>query len=110
MDRGPGPELLEQVRLLSRSGHEFIEPVAVQAAAGVGQRAQGAPASGLALHAQPQHLQFFQALRSASPVSRREGRNEAMYIVTGTIVIIVLSFFCCADVFDEVIFHCCAVS
>jgi hypothetical protein len=33
-----------------------------------------------------------------------------MYIVTGTIVIIVLSFFCCADVFDEVIFHCCAVS
>ena len=29
MDGCPDPELLEQVRLLARSGHELIEPVAI---------------------------------------------------------------------------------
>ena len=55
------PEFLEQVRLLSRPGHELIEPVTVQAAVGVRERPQGAPASCLAFHAKPQHLELFQA-------------------------------------------------
>jgi len=61
MGRCPDPEFLEQVRLLSRPGHELIEAVTVQAAVGVGERPQSAPASGLAFHAQPQHLELFQA-------------------------------------------------
>jgi hypothetical protein len=48
--------------------------------------------------------------RSASPVRRREGKNETMYISIGTIVIIVIIVFLILLLrrrFNEVIFHCC---
>jgi hypothetical protein len=60
-----------------RSGHEPIEPVTVQAAVGVCERPQGAPASGLAFHAKPQHLEFFQAAQ------RRPAEQPAVQLEPG---------------------------
>ncbi len=57
---GGHPEVLKGICLPPGPGDELVQARGVQARVRVRQGPQGAPARGLAFHAEPQHFQFFQ--------------------------------------------------
>src|SRR5512146_992168 len=59
--RGPDPQFLQQPGLALGPGDELVQLARVQPGVLAGQDPQRAPPGRLALHAQPEHLQLFQA-------------------------------------------------
>ena len=57
---GGHPEILEDICLPPGSGDELVQARGVESRVRISQGPQGTPACGLALHAEPQHFQFFQ--------------------------------------------------
>ena len=60
---GAYPQVLEKASLSPGPGDELVQVPWVEPRVRVRQGRQGAPARGLALHAEPQQFQFFQVLR-----------------------------------------------
>src|SRR5436305_12608868 len=69
---GPDTEVFEKVRLAPRPGDEFVQPGGIEPLVGFRESSQRTPARGLALHAEPQQFQLFQA------AERRPGEDSAV--------------------------------
>ena len=58
---GPDPEVFEKIGLPPGPGDELVQSNAIETFVGIGENPQRTPARGLALHAEPQQFQLFQA-------------------------------------------------